>query len=86
MEKKTQSPFEVIASSRAILPRKKNRDDAPCKDVSHILTGKSKDGKPISIKVDVKKNKNKKKFEEWIWIEFKNSKGKPGWIHGDSHL
>jgi len=86
LEAKKQSPFEIIASSKGYSPRKKNSSDELCKDVSHILTAKSKDGKPISIKVDVKKNKNKKQFEDWIWIEFKNSRGKAGWIHGDSHF
>lgn len=83
---KKQSSFEDAASSRGYSPRKSNRLDEDCRGVSHILTGKSSSGKPIFIKIDLKKNKNKKQHQDWIWIEFKNSRGKPGWIHGDAHF
>ena len=81
---KKQSSFEEVASSKGYSPRKSNTSDLPSINVSHILTGKSKSGSPISIKVDLKKNKNKKKYEDWFWIEFRNSRGKPGWLHGDA--
>lgn len=78
--------FEEIALKRGYIPRKRSRKDANCKNVSHILTGKGKEGKPIKIKVDLKKIKNKKQDQDWLWIEFKNASGRDGWIHGDSHF
>ena len=83
---KKQSLFEKAAESRGYSPRKPTREEKAGYHVSHVLTGKSSLGKKVCIKVDLKKNKNKKKFEDWVWIEFKNSKGKPGWIHGDAHF
>jgi hypothetical protein len=78
--------FEESASHKGYTPRKKNRGDENCKNVSHILTGKGKEGKPIKIKVDLKKIKNKKQDQNWLWIEFKNASGRSGWIHGDAHF
>jgi len=40
----------------------------------------------MEIRFDVKKIKNKKQSQEWLWIEFKNAKGEDGWIHGDAHF
>lgn len=85
-ESKFKSLFEELASNRGYTPRKRNSSDKNCKNVSHILTGKGKEGKPIKIKVDVKKIKNKKQDQNWLWIEFKNASGRDGWIHGDAHF
>ena len=30
--------------------------------------------------------KNKKKNDDWLWVEFKNAKGGSGWIHGHAHF
>lgn len=76
--------FEDLASERGYSPER-NRD-RNYYNVSHILKGKGKEGKLIKLKFDVKKIKNKKQSQEWLWIEFKNSRGKKGWIHGDAHF
>lgn len=76
--------FEDLASERGYSPQK-NRD-RKYYNVSHILTGKGKEGKPIELKFDLKKIKNKKQSQEWLWIEFKNSRGEKGWVHGDAHF
>lgn len=78
--------FEDLASQRGYTPRKRYREDENCKNVSHILTGKGKEGKPIKIKVDLKKIKNRKQDQNWLWIEFRNASGREGWIHGDAHF
>jgi hypothetical protein len=78
--------FEELASQRGYTPRKRSREDQNCKNVSHILTGKGKEGKPIKVKVDLKKIKNRKQDQNWLWIEFKNASGRDGWIHGDAHF
>jgi hypothetical protein len=83
---KFKTLFEALASNRGYTPRKRNNSDKDCKNVSHILTGKGKEGKPIKIKVDVKKIKNKKQDQNWLWIEFKNASGRDGWVHGDAHF
>lgn len=76
--------FEDIASQKGYSPKRcfKNEYD----NVSHLLKAKGKNGKPIEIRFDLKKIKNKKQSQEWLWIEFKNSKGKQGWVHGDAHF
>lgn len=76
--------FDMMASARGYSP-KKNRG-SKYRNVSHILKGKGKEGKPIYLRFDVKKSKNKKQNEDWLWIEFKNSNGENGWIHGDAHF
>lgn len=82
--KKKQSPFEEIATKKGYSPErlKSHRDN--CKNVSHILKAKSKKGNLLQLRVDLKKIKNKKQNEDWIWLEFKNGYGNPGWLHGDA--
>jgi len=76
--------FEDLASERGYSPERIRNQELD--NVSHILQGKGQSEKPISLKFDVKKIKNKKQSQEWLWIEFKNSSGKNGWIHGDAHF
>tara|TARA_B100000242_G_C42853528_1_gene396268 strand:+ start:46 stop:552 length:507 start_codon:yes stop_codon:yes gene_type:complete len=76
--------FDLAASSKGYSP-KKNRG-SKYQNVSHILKAKGKSGKPIYLRFDVKKSKNKKQNEDWLWIEFKNAQGESGWVHGDAHF
>jgi len=76
--------FEDLAQRRGYSP-KRNRDKK-YNSVSHLLKAKGKDGKAIDIRFDVKKLKNKKQSQDWLWIEFKNSLGEDGWIHGHAHF
>ena len=70
-EPKFKSLFEELASNRGYTPRKRNSSDKNCKNVSHILTGKGKEGKPIKIKVDVKKSKIKSKTKTGFGLNLK---------------
>ena len=81
---KNVSPFEEIAKAKGYSPEKSPR--RKYRNVSHILKGKGKEGKPLMLRFDVKKVKNKKKNDDWLWVEFKNAKGGSGWIHGDAHF
>mgnify|MGYP000138175060 FL=1 len=83
---KNKYPFDALAESRGYSPEKLRGFTDNCKNVSHLLKGKGSEGKPIVIKIDLKKVKNKKQNEDWLWLEFKNSYGNPGWIHGDAHF
>ena len=76
--------FEDLAESRGYSPKRTRRHDF--NNVTHLLKAKGKNGKPLEIRFDVKKIKNKKQSQEWLWIEFKNAKGEDGWIHGDAHF
>jgi hypothetical protein len=76
--------FEDLASIRGYNPKRASKRDF--NNVTHLLTAKGKDGNPVTIRFDVKKLKNKKQSQDWLWVEFKNSLGKDGWIHGDSHF
>lgn len=76
--------FDDIAKLRGYSPKRASKNDY--RNVTHILKGKGKEGKPIDLRFDVKKIKNKKQNQDWLWIEFKNADGEPGWIHGDSHF
>lgn len=51
--------------------------------VNFILSGKGKDGNPQEVKISLKQNSSQKK-QNWLWVEIKNSKGKPGWLYGES--
>ena len=71
-EPKFKSLFEELASQiEDIRLEKGTSSDKNCKNVSHILTGKGKEGKPIKIKVDVKKIKNKKQDQNWFGLNLK---------------
>lgn len=76
--------FEDIAASKGYSPEFVSRNQNEIKNVTHILKAKGKQGNPLMLKFDVKKLKNKKQSQSWLWVEFKNSNGEPGWVHGDS--
>lgn len=76
--------FEELAQQRGYSPKRARRKDY--NNVTYLLKAKGKSGKPIEIRFDVKKVKNKKQSQEWLWVEFKNSLGEDGWIHGDAHF
>lgn len=76
--------FDAIATSKGYSPQKAPRGEHT--NVTHVLKAKGKSGKAIDILFDVKKIKNKKQSQEWLWIEFKNSQGKKGWVYGDAHF
>jgi hypothetical protein len=86
VNEKKNNPFEEIAEKKGYTPRKKKRKEPNCAFVTHILKGKKKNGEAINIKVDLKKVKNKKQDQDWLWIEFKNPEGKDGWLYGDAHF
>ena len=79
-----QISFEDLATQKGYSPKRAKRRDF--NNVSHLLTAKGKDGKPMQIRFDVKKIKNKKQSQDWLWVEFKNAQGEDGWIHGESHF
>jgi len=83
-DKKTKYPFDDLARAKGYSPEKLKGFTDECKNVSHILKGKGRGDKPVIIKVDLKKIKNRKQNEDWLWLEFKNSYGNPGWLHGDA--
>tara|TARA_B000000475_G_C15969701_1_gene436526 strand:- start:44 stop:529 length:486 start_codon:yes stop_codon:yes gene_type:complete len=78
--------FEEIAERKGYSPEKIKRKEKNHKDVSHFLKAKGKDGKPLILRFEVKPQKNKKRDQDWLWIEFRNARGSPGWIHGQSHF
>ena len=81
-KKEEQLSFENLAKLRGYSPRKVKNMRIPF--VTHILQAKGKLDKPVEIKVDLKKVKNKKQSQEWLWVEFQNAEGKPGWIYGQA--
>lgn len=79
---KDQLSFEDIAKAKGYSPKKARNMNIPY--VTHVLTGKAKSGKPVEIKIDLKKIKNKKQSQDWLWVEFQNAEGKSGWIYGQA--
>jgi len=51
-------------------------------NIDYILDGQI-NGKSIKVSVDLKK-KNGKNANHWVYIEYDNSKGGKGWIHGNA--
>ncbi len=51
--------------------------------INFILSGKGEDGKPQEVKLSYKPLK-KHPTRIGIWVEIKNSNGRPGWLYGDS--
>ena len=76
--------FEDLAQARGYNPTRYR--EKTLNYVSHILKAKGKNEQPIHLKFDVKKLKNKKQSQDWLWVEFKNSLGADGWIFGDSNF
>tara|TARA_R110002051_G_C8623631_1_gene483739 strand:- start:63 stop:611 length:549 start_codon:yes stop_codon:yes gene_type:complete len=86
---KAEKTFEDLARDKGYLPRKATRSENMFKHVDYFLTAKSKSGKKVEIKVDVKARKktsrrDAKYNDDWQWIEFKNVQGNAGWVHGDA--
>lgn len=79
---KEQLSFEDLAKAKGYSPKKARNMKIPY--VTHILKAKGKSGKPIEIKIDLKKIKNKKQSQDWLWVEFQNAEGKAGWIYGQA--
>lgn len=80
-----QASFQELAELRGYSPERSR--DRKYKHVSHVLKCKSEKSKePIFLRFDVKKCKNLKHNQSWLWIEFKNKSGEAGWIRGDSHF
>lgn len=52
------------------------------KNVDYILEGQI-NGSSTEVRVDLKK-KNGKNANHWVYIEYENSKGGEGWLHGMS--
>ena len=82
--KNKKFPFDELAKKRGYAPEKLKSYRENCKNVSHILKGKNSKGEATYIRIDLKKIKNKKQNEDWLWLEFKNPLGNPGWLHGDA--
>lgn len=51
-------------------------------NVDFLLEGQT-NGSPQHVRVDLKK-KNAKNANHWVYIEYENSKGGNGWLHGMS--
>lgn len=49
-------------------------------NVDYILEGQS-EGQPTEVYVDLKK-RNGKSSNQWVYIEYENSKGGKGWLYG----
>jgi len=86
---KAEKTFEELARDRGYSPRRATRSENMFRHVDYFLTGKSKSGAKVEVKVDVKarkktSRKDAKYNDEWQWIEFKNVQGKIGWVHGEA--
>ena len=53
-------------------------------NIDLVLEGQS-DGVPQEVTVDIKK-KNGKNSNQWVYIEYKNSKGGEGWLYGGAQF
>lgn len=54
--------------------------------ISCILIGKNSKNDPHSSSLFYKPAAKIKRSSSWVWIEIKNSKGKPGWLYGQSEF
>ena len=78
----SRSSFEEAAEKRGYSPKKSR--NMGLNHVTHVLKAKGKEGKAVELKFDLKKIKNKKQSQDWLWVEFKNSEGRFGWVHGEA--
>lgn len=74
--------FVSLAQSKGYIVKKPTASEFN-RYINFILSGKGKDGKPQEVKLSYKPLK-KKVSPKWMWIEIKNSLGKPGWLYGDA--
>ena len=54
--------------------------------ISCILFGQNSKNEPHSSALFYKPSAKIKRSSSWVWIEIKNSKGKPGWLYGQSEF
>jgi len=71
--------FKKIAKSKGLIPLKPNYNQFKT-FTNLLLEGKNK---KIS-KICLKSLKENGKDNSWVWVELKNSEGKPGWLFGSS--
>tara|TARA_B100001094_G_C18193966_1_gene809280 strand:+ start:2830 stop:3312 length:483 start_codon:yes stop_codon:yes gene_type:complete len=81
--KSYRSLFIEIAKSKGYKVRKPNYHERKG-SIDVILEGQIK-GSATEVTCDIKK-KNGKNANQWVYIEYDNSKGKKGWLYGDSQF
>ena len=83
--KSAEDEFSRLAKLRGFLVKPANGMEQ-FDHVDFHLTSEEEDGLMTAM-VDVKARKRKKRSDsyvqdEWIWVEFKNVRGKDGWLYG----
>ena len=80
--KPDQASFRATAVSRGL---KLKTPSAPQRHahIDYIMWGLDSQQRSYSVSLDVK-FKNVRGSDKWHWIEFKNSKGRPGWLYQES--
>ena len=76
--------FIELAQSKGYIVKKPTIQEFK-RFVNFIVVGKGKDGSPEPVSISLKNLKSQKE-PKWLWIEVKNSEGKPGWLYGDSNF
>ena len=81
--------FEDVALSKKYTVSAANKAQV-AEGIDFILGGIYKSSnKEVKMLFALKRKKNKKKsryMDRWTWIEYKNSKTRPGWIYGPVHF
>ena len=76
--------FRALVKSRN-LTLKAPSTSQKSRHVDFVMIGLNKDKASYSVSLDVKYRAAKGKgSDKWQWLEFKNLKGRPGWLYQDS--
>jgi len=76
-----EDQLKKIAESLKIKIEKSNRKDDMYQHFDYLIHF-PEGPKKVEVKARKKLSRKGEQQDEWIWIEFKNVSGNPGWIYG----
>lgn len=89
LSKVPEPSFEDVALSKKYTVQAASKAQV-ADGIDFILGGIYKASqKEVKMLFSLKRKKNKKRsryMDRWTWIEYKNSKTRPGWIYGPAHF
>ena len=75
----------LVAEKKKVSIRKSSRHDDMCEHFDYHFDFKDK-SKKVEIKAMKRLSRKGEPQDEWIWVEFKNVRGKKGWLYGSADL
>jgi hypothetical protein len=80
-----ENELKKIAASKRVTIEKSSRLDDMREHFDYFFHYKEA-SKKVEVKAMKKLSRAGEQQDEWIWVEFRNVQGKPGWLYGKADL